>query len=271
MRSSTWKVMGILNATPDSFFDGGVCGTDFSAAIDRAAMMIHDGASILDIGGESTRPGAHSVSLQEELDRVIPLIEAITSRFDITVSVDTTKSEVARIAMKSGAHWVNDISAGRFDLQMAEVCASTNAKVVLMHSRKTPATMQNQPLYENVVSAVRSELLESVNLFVLAGVSKESIVLDPGIGFAKTTNDNLLLLKSCDSLLSTGFPLLIGTSRKSVVGAVTGKEPSGRLAGSLATIAETYRQGARYFRVHDVAETVDLLKMIDAIYGGIDD
>ena len=258
--------MGILNVTPDSFFDGGVYG--LSATIDRAASMIRDGASILDIGGESTRPGAQPVGIQEELDRVIPVVESLKSRFDCILSVDTTKSAVARIACNSGVHWINDISAGRFDKEMSRVCAEFGVAVVLMHSRKTPLTMQINTSYGNVVDDVIQELLSSVESFISAGVSKTSIILDPGIGFAKSVEDNLCLLRSCSSFLETGFPLLIGTSRKSVIGAVTGRESSGRLAGSLATVAETYRQGASIFRVHDVAETVDLLKMIDAMNGG---
>lgn len=266
-----WKVMGILNVTPDSFFDGGVYGTTLSATIDRAATMIRDGVSILDVGGESTRPGAIPVSLQEELERVIPIIESLRSRFDIAISVDTTKSIVARTSVIAGANWINDISAGRFDPLMASVCAETGAKIVLMHSRNDPRTMQINPGYCNTVTDVLRELFVQVDSFVESGVSRDSIILDPGIGFGKSVNDNLLLLRSCQAFLDTGFPLLVGTSRKSIVGAVTGKPTSQRLAGSLATISETYRQGATIFRVHDVAETVDLLKMIDAIHGGFDE
>lgn len=268
MKKPSWKVMGILNVTPDSFFDGGVYGNDLPATIDRAASMIRDGAFILDVGGESTRPGSLPVGTQEELDRVIPVIESLTSRFDCMISVDTTKSTVARIACNSGAHWINDISAGRLDSEMSSVCAELGATVVLMHSRKTPLTMQTTTFYDDVVNDVVQELLMSVNLFISAGVSKASIILDPGIGFAKSVDDNLCLLRSCRQFLETGLPLMIGTSRKSVIGAVTGRDSSERLAGSLATIAETYRQGASIFRVHDVAETVDLLKMIDAMNGG---
>ncbi len=260
--------MGILNATPDSFFDGGVYGTDLAKTIDRASKMVADGATILDIGGESTRPGAEKITLDEELSRVIPVIEAIVSRFDITVSIDTTKSQVAKLGMASGAHWINDISAGRFDTQMAHVVSETDATVVLMHSRQTPKTMQENPQYTNTSQDVITELLESVQYFINASVVKDKIVLDPGIGFAKSVADNLKLLKNCEDFLKTGFPLLIGTSRKSFIGEITGKDVSGRVAGSLATIGETYRQGASIFRVHDVAESVDLLKMIDAIQKG---
>ncbi len=268
MRKASWQVMGILNATPDSFFDGGVYGTDLAKTIDRASKMVTDGATILDIGGESTRPGAEKISCDEELSRVIPVVEAIASRFDITISVDTTKSEVAKLGMGSGAHWINDISAGRFDNNMAQVVSETDATIILMHSRQTPKTMQENPHYSSTTHDVISELLKSVQYFINASVVKDKIVLDPGIGFAKSVSDNLMLLQSCNEFLETGYPLLIGTSRKSFIGEITGKDVSERVAGSLATISETYRQGASIFRVHDVAETVDLLKMIDAIQKG---
>lgn len=264
----SWQVMGILNVTPDSFFDGGLYGTDLSKTIDRAALMVKHGAAILDIGGESTRPGAEPVSVEQELDRVVPVIKELASRFDITLSVDTTKSKVAHEAVNAGAHWINDVSAGRFDSEMKTVAADLNATVVLMHSRENPETMQNNPNYDNVVNDVVEELLQSVETFICAGVDKQKIILDPGIGFAKSVENNLTLLNNCSSFLETGYPLLIGTSRKSVIGAITGKEADRRLAGSLATIGETYRQGATIFRVHDVEETVDYLKMVDAVIRG---
>ena len=166
MKLPSWKVMGILNVTPDSFFDGGVYGNDLPATIDRAASMIRDGASILDVGGESTRPGAHPVGTQEELDRVIPVIESLKSRFDCMISVDTTKSVVARIACNSGAHWINDITAGQLDSEMSSVCAELGVTVVLMHSRKTPQTMQMNISYVDVVNEVVQELLTSANTFI---------------------------------------------------------------------------------------------------------
>ncbi len=261
--------MGILNATPDSFFDGGSYGDGLDKITDRAADMVQAGAALLDVGGESTRPGALPVSIDEELSRIIPVIETINSRFDVKISVDTSKSEVAAKAMAAGADWINDISAGRFDERMPSVVSDTGAAVVLMHSRERPATMQDNPHYQDVSADVVRELNEAVVKFQQAGVKKEMIILDPGIGFAKSVNDNLTLLRSCTRLLETGYPLLIGTSRKSVIGAVTGRDVNERLAGSLATVSETYRQGARLFRVHDVAETVDLLTMIDAIYLGV--
>ncbi len=259
--------MGILNITPDSFYDGGTYGVDLSKTIDRAATMIADGASILDIGGESTRPGSKTISQDEELSRVIPVIEEISKRFETTISVDTTKSSVAHAAMHTGAHWINDISAGRFDSEMKTVASATDATIVLMHSRKRPETMQDNPRYSNVVANVKDELLQAVELFVSAGVNRSKIILDPGIGFAKSISDNISLLKSCHEFSNFEFPLLIGTSRKSFIGEITGKDVSQRLAGSLATIGETYRQGASIFRVHDVAETVDYLKVLSSIKG----
>lgn len=261
--------MGILNATPDSFFDGGQYGLQLSKTVDRASQMVEDGAVILDVGGESTRPGSDPVSLDEEMERVLPVIAELVKRFDVTISVDTTKSEVARGALELGAHWINDVSAGRFDTSMAEVAASNGAAVVLMHSRHNPKTMQDNPHYESVVEEVLHELLESALTFRDAGVDQDKIILDPGIGFAKSVNDNLTLLRSCSRFIETGYPLLIGTSRKSLIGVVTGSEVEQRLAGSLATVGETYAQGAEIFRVHDVRETVDFLKMVDAVKAGV--
>lgn len=228
--------------------------------------MVFDGAHIIDVGGESTRPGAAPVSVQEELDRVIPAVETITSNFNVIISVDTSKAAVAKESIGAGAHWINDVSAGRNDKDMAATVADLEIPVVLMHSRKTPKDMQDEPFYSDVTNEVQAELAESVKHFLDAGVQKHQIVLDPGIGFAKRVEDNLLLLKECE-VLTSEYPLLIGTSRKSLIGEVTGKPVEKRLAGSLATVGETYRRGASIFRVHDVAETVDFLKMMDAING----
>lgn len=258
-----WVVMGILNVTPDSFYDGGKYTDNL---LKRIAQMVSEGVDIIDVGGESTRPGSASVSAQQELDRVLPAIETISTEFDVIISVDTSKAAVARQSVSAGAHWINDVSAGRNDADMAKTVASLETPVVLMHSRKTPETMQINPYYDDVVSEVFTELEESVALFVNSGVKKENIILDPGIGFAKRLEDNLRLLNECERF-SELYPLLIGTSRKSFIGTVTGKEVAERLAGSLATVGVTYNKGARIFRVHDVAATVDYLKMIDAIHG----
>lgn len=258
-----WAVMGILNVTPDSFYDGGKYTDNLKR---RVEQMIAEEVDIIDVGGESTRPGSQPVSLQEELDRVLPAIECIRSISNTLISIDTSKASVAKEAIGNGADWVNDVSAGRHDAAMAETVGELDCPVVLMHSRKKPENMQDNPHYDDVIKEVKAELKESVKLFLDAGVQKEDIVLDPGIGFAKNLADNLKLLQECQKL-SVDYPLLIGTSRKSFIGTITGKEVENRLAGSLATVGETYRHGASIFRVHDVAETVDYLKMVDAING----
>ncbi len=258
-----WSVMGILNVTPDSFYDGGKYTDNLLRRIDQ---MVHEGVDIIDVGGESTRPGSKSVSVQEELNRVLPVIEMIRANSDSLISIDTSKSEIAKQAVDSGAHCVNDVSAGRNDIEMASVVADLSVPIVLMHSRKSPIDMQENPSYENVTTEVITELDQAVQLFLEAGVNEGDIILDPGIGFAKDLQANLTLLKDTLSL-SMRYPLLIGTSRKSFIGTITGKPVDERLAGSLATVGETYRNGASIFRVHDVAQTVDYLKMIDAIHG----
>ena len=262
-----WQVMGILNVTPDSFSDGGVYSSTISSVVDYAAKMVEDGATILDIGGESTRPGSLPVSKDEELNRVVPVVEALSARFDVTLSIDTTKSIVAEESLKVGAHWINDVSSGRVDPKIINVVSLYNASVVLMHSRKSPKDMQEKPYYKDVVNEVISELNGSVKKFLDGGVHHSKIIIDPGFGFAKRFEDNLVLLQQCDKLLSLGFPLLIGTSRKSFIGTITGKDVSNRVAGSLATVGETYKKGATIFRVHDVEATVDYLKVLDAIHG----
>jgi dihydropteroate synthase len=264
IQKRNWEVMGILNTTPDSFFDGGNYSSP-SKAVDRAAQIINEGGTIIDIGGESTRPGSSPVLVSEELDRVVPVVEAVANRFDVTISVDTTKSEVARLSFDAGANWLNDISAGRFDKKMADITAEAKATVILMHSRKKSKDMQENPSYSEVVNEVLSELMVQVKIFVNAGVLENKIILDPGIGFAKRDIDNLALINSCDQFVKTGFPLLIGTSQKSFLGRILDDLKKDRLAGSLATIGKTYEQGASIFRVHQVAHSVNYLKTIDAL------
>jgi dihydropteroate synthase len=256
--------MGILNTTPDSFFDGGNYSS-IDKSIDRAAQIISEGGTIIDIGGESTRPGSSPIPLSEELKRVVPVVEAVADRFDVTISVDTTKSEVARQSFDAGADWLNDISAGRFDANMASVVAAAGATAVLMHSRKKPLDMQDNPSYDEVVEDVLSELMVQVELFKNRGVSENRIILDPGIGFAKRDVDNLALLNSCNKFVEKGFKLLIGTSQKSFLGRMLNDLEEDRLAGSLATIGKTYQQGASIFRVHQVAHSVNYLKTLDAL------
>lgn len=256
--------MGVVNVTPDSFYDGGrhdTCDT----ACEHARQLIHEGADILDIGGESSRPGSLPVPVEEEQQRVIPVIEQLRRETDILISIDTTKAAVAREALAAGADWINDISAGRFDPGMAPLAAEKQCPVVLMHSRKTTETMQQDPSYEDVVREVIDELLVSVKLFTGCGVLPEHIILDPGIGFAKRFDDTIELLHELAEVVKTGFPVLIGTSRKSFVGRITGKDPADRLYGTLGSVAAAYTHGAKIFRVHDIEATKDFLNVFSTI------
>ena len=259
-----FAVMGVVNVTPDSFYDGGKHATAAGAA-DHARQLATEGADILDIGGESTRPGAQPVSEDEECRRVLPVIAALARDCGLPISVDTTKAAVARRALDAGATWINDVSAGRFDPGMARLAAERACPVVLMHSRETPATMQSSPSYGDVVAEVKQELLERAGVFAAAGVLGENIILDPGIGFAKRLEDNLRLLRQLDVLVALGYPVCVGASRKSFVGALTGRDKEERLWGSLAAVAAARHKGARLFRVHDVKETLDVIKVLDAI------
>jgi dihydropteroate synthase len=230
-------------------------------------MLVEQGADIIDVGGESSRPGSEPVTVEEEIRRVVPVIEQVTGRTEVPVSIDSTKSDVVRRALGAGATWVNDISAGRFDPEVAAVAAQANAPVVLMHSRETPKTMQQQPSYGDVVAEVQAELLRSVEQFVARGVARENVVLDPGIGFAKRFEDNIELLDRLDRLCALEFPVLVGTSRKSFIGQITNRQADGRLWGTLGSVAAAYVRGARIFRVHDVEETVDMLTVLSTILG----
>jgi len=259
-----FSIMGIVNVTPDSFFDGGAY---FSAqkAIDHAASLEQQGAHILDIGGQSTRPGAAAVSVEEECSRIIPVIETAVKKVKAPISVDTFSAEVARRALDSGASWINDISAGRFDADMPGLIARYHCPVILMHSRETPATMQRRPAYVDVVAEVKQELLERIAVFHAAGVAAGDIIIDPGIGFAKRLEDNIALLGHMEELSALGHLVCLGTSRKSFIGHIGGKDTAGRLAGSLASIAPAFLAGVRIFRVHDVAITVEYLRVLEAI------
>jgi dihydropteroate synthase len=263
-----FAVMGIVNVTPDSFFDG---GKYFSTrtAVDHGLSLVKDGADMLDIGGESTRPGAPPVSSDEEIRRVLPVIRELARHGGVPLSVDTTKAAVVKAALDAGATWVNDVSAGRFDGVLPGVVAQNKCPVILMHSRDTPATMQQRPSYADVIAEVTQELLSSVDAFVKAGVEKENIVLDPGIGFAKRLEDNLGLLSRLGEIAALGYPVCVGTSRKSFIGHLTGRDAGDRLAGSLAGVAAAFYGGARLFRVHDVRETADALKVLEAVRAGI--
>jgi len=260
----SFSLMGIVNITPDSFYDGGRHNS-VDAAVEHALMLVDQGADIIDIGGASSRPGAAQITPSEELHRIFPVVEKVVHYFKGPVSVDTTWSEVAEAVLDAGASWINDISAGRFDERMIPLVAKRGCTVVLMHSRGTPKTMQRCVSYKDVTLEVKSELMESVAGFIKAGVKKEKIVIDPGFGFAKTSRQNIELLQNISEFLSTGYEVLIGTSRKSFVGMITGKEVEQRLCGTLGTVASAYKRGVRLFRVHDVRETADFLKVFSVI------
>ncbi|MFP4564093.1 MAG: dihydropteroate synthase [Spirochaetia bacterium] len=263
-------IMGILNITPDSFYAGSRAR---SAAVvaETAERMEADGADILDIGGESTRPGSDYVSPQEELDRVLPAVEAIRRRSSIPLSVDTRKSLVAEAALNAGADMINDVSALRDDPELARLCAERNVPVVLMHMRETPKTMQVDPHYRDVISEIIQELEERIEAARAAGVRKEQIIIDPGIGFGKRYEDNLRILHGLQRLREPGFPLLMGLSRKSFLGrAAAGpdREPlpaEKRLISSVAANLWSVLEGADMVRVHDVEATAQALRVIEAI------
>jgi dihydropteroate synthase len=257
--------MGILNVTPDSFSDGGAFA-DLRQAVAHAQKMAAAGADIIDIGGESTRPGAAAVSTEEELRRVVPVIEQIANhQSPVTISVDTRKAAVAERAVAAGAQIVNDVSALRFDARMANVVRDSGAGVVLMHMQGTPETMQTEPRYDDVVAEVREFLAERITFAESRGIKKTQIAIDPGIGFGKTVEHNLALLAGLPEFVALGCPVLVGASRKAFIGRVLGREPVERLAGSVAVAMWAVARGARIVRVHDAAETVDAVRMVEAI------
>ncbi len=256
--------MGILNVTPDSFSDGGRY-LDPHAAVQHAVEMVEQGADLVDLGGESSRPGAESISEAEELHRVLPVIEALAGRISVPISIDTTKAEVARRAVKAGAAIINDISALRFDARMPQVAAGCGAGVILMHMQGTPRTMQAAPTYGDVVHEVKEFLRSRMLAAQERGIGQERILLDPGIGFGKNLEQNLALLRQLHELTEIGRPLCVGLSRKSFLGAVTGRALPDRLAGSLAAAVMAWTRGAQVLRVHDVKETAAALKVAAAI------
>ena len=258
-RPSVW---GILNVTPDSFSDGGRHG-DAAGAVRHGLRLAAEGAAVLDIGGESTRPGALEVPVAEEIARVAPVIEGLRAAgVEVALSVDTRKSAVARAALDAGATIVNDVSAGTHDPALLPLVAERGAGVVLMHMRGAPETMQAAPSYEDVVSEVRAWLAERTRAAVAAGIPIERILVDPGIGFGKTPEHNLALLAHLEALVADGPPVLLGASRKSFLGHLTGRAVGERLAGSLACVARAAEAGVAAVRVHDVAESVDLLRVL---------
>lgn len=265
-------VMAILNVTPDSFSDGGAF-LAVDDALRQAQRLIDEGADIIDIGGESTRPGSERVVAEVEIGRVVPVIEAIVKRFDVPISIDTTKSVVAAAAMAAGAEIINDISGLRFDAAIANVAARTNAGLVLMHSCGDFETMHAKPTVTDVFVEVSTDLRRSVREARAAGVADANMVLDIGIGFGKTLEQNLALIANLDRLANefAPFPILVGTSRKSFIGKVLGGlPPSERLGGSIASAMVAIQNGARVVRVHDVKETVAAIKIAAAIAGEIE-
>ncbi len=256
--------MGVLNVTPDSFHDGGRYNS-LDAALRHAERMAEEGADIIDVGGESTRPGSEGVSEEEELKRVVPVIKEIAKRFGIPLSVDTTKPGVARAALSEGASIVNDISGLKFGAGPAEAAAEHGAAMVLMHTSSHPRDMQKKTKYESLVDDIIKALRESVRKAVDAGVKEENIIIDPGFGFGKTAAQNLTILKELGRFLALGRPVLIGTSQKSFVGAVTGSVSGDRLEGTAATVAIGIMNGASIVRVHDVGYMKKVALMADAV------
>ncbi|MEY8188152.1 dihydropteroate synthase [Peribacillus simplex] len=257
--SNRTLIMGILNVTPDSFSDGGKYNR-IDAALKHAERMVNDGADLLDVGGESTRPNYERISDEEEIERVAPIIEAISRNIEVPISVDTYKSRVAEAAVKAGAHILNDIWGGKADSLMSKVAAEYKVPIILMHNRDNMS-------YGHFVRDVLQDLFESIMLVKDAGVKDENIILDPGIGFAKDLNLNLEMMRNLDKLVSLGYPVLLATSRKSMIGHVLDLPPDERMEGTAATICHGIQQGCQMVRVHDVKEMARTAKMMDALLG----
>ena len=260
-------IMGVVNVTPDSFSDGG----RFLAAADALAQglaLVREGAAIVDIGGESTRPGSEPVAADEELRRVLPVVEALADRVGVPISVDTTKAEVARRALGAGAALINDVSALRADPEMVEVVAELGAPVCLMHMLGAPKTMQQDPHYDDVVDDVLQFLEERMAFALARGVAEDQLLVDPGIGFGKTVEHNLTLLRHLDRFVALGRPVVLGTSRKRFLGAILGSEPGERVIGTVATTVIGLLAGAHVFRVHDVKPNFEALRVALAVLEG---
>ena len=256
--------MGVVNVTPDSFSDGGLFETP-EAALQQALKLVDEGADLLDVGGESSRPGAEPVPVATELSRILPVVEGIRARSEIPISVDTYKAPVAIGAIEAGADIINDISAFRFDPDLAGVISEAGVGVILMHMRGTPATMQRMPPSPDILAEILKDLGEAVDRATVAGVPGDRILLDPGIGFGKTVQDNLKILNRLSFLQRFGFPLLLGTSRKSFLGKILETEVSQRVYGTAAAVAASVIRGAHLVRVHDVREMRQVVDIADAI------
>lgn len=259
----TW-IMGVINITPDSFSDGGRY-FDKDKALERGFQLIEEGSDIIDIGGESTRPGSEPISPEEEIGRVVPLITALRKRTDTLISIDTTKSEVAQAALDAGADIINDISALRFDPRMAPLVAEEDVPVILMHMKGTPKTMQVNPTYEDVLLEVKAFLEESIDKAQASGIKKEKIIIDPGIGFGKRLKDNLVLINNLHMLEELERPILIGVSRKSFIGSILDSPPEERLEGTIASAVLSVIHGAHILRIHDVSSVKKAVRVAEAI------
>jgi len=259
--------MGVLNVTPDSFSDGDRYFQP-DKAISHGLAMAHDGADIIDVGGESTRPYSRRLPAHEERDRVIPVIEALAKEITVPISIDTYKRDVARAALEAGASMINDISALRFDPHMGALAAEADVPVILMHMKGTPETMQAKPAYRDLVSEVVEFLEEAKQRAVKAGIREDLLILDPGIGFGKTFDDNLQIIRDLARLHSLQSPILVGTSNKAFIGRILNKEPHQRDVGTMATVAVAALYGAHILRVHNVPKAVETVKVIDAIRRG---
>ena len=255
------KIMGILNITPDSFSDGGRFN-HVEKAVLRAKEMVEAGADIIDVGGESTRPGHKQISSEEELERIIPVIKELAEEIQVPISVDTYKADVAREALRSGAHIINDVWGAKGDPEMARVAAESGAPIILMHNRK-------EAMYDNFLRDVLNDLYESVQIVKRAGVRDDKIILDPGIGFAKSLEQNLLMMRNLHVLTSLGYPVLLGTSRKSMIGKTLDLPVEKRMEGTGATICFGIQQGCQLIRVHDVMEMSRMARMMDAMMGKV--
>jgi len=257
-------IMGVLNITPDSFSDGGKY-LDKEKAVQRAMEMARGGADIIDIGGESSRPGAVSISAAEEIERVIPVVEALIGKIEVPISVDTRKSEVAREVLSKGASFINDITALRADGDMAKVIADFDAGCILMHMKGDPGNMQDAPHYDDVIGEISAYLAESIKLAEDSGIDPGKIIIDPGIGFGKTLEHNLLILKNLERFKELDKPIMVGTSRKSFIGKLTGKEADERIFGTAASIAAAILNGADIVRVHDVPQMREVSTIADSV------
>lgn len=256
--------MGVLNVTPDSFSDGGVY-LDTESAVERGQAMANEGADILDIGGVSTRPGAEAVAPEVECERILPVVQALAEHTETPLSVDSTTYDTARRCLDLGASVLNDVSCLRAEPRLADLAAQTGAGLVLMHSRGTPQTMRSLAVYDDLLGEVQQELQDAVDESLRRGVRQEQLMLDPGIGFAKNPEQSLELLRLLPRLYEMGYPLLVGTSRKSFIGHVTGREVDDRMAGTAASVAACIWGGAAVVRVHDVREMRDVARVTDAI------